>query len=75
MKPGDGLWKTASAAPKNFKLYVPDPVSEEVGFIGVMAENDKPIELGIRLKIRDGKITEAEHVIARDIGPQACPIS
>lgn len=73
MKPGDGLWKTASAPPKNFKLYVPDPVSEEVGFIGVMAENDKPIELGLRLKIRNGKITEAEHVIVRDLRPTSLP--
>ena len=73
MKPGEGLWKTATALPKNFKLYVPDPVSEEVGFIGVMTENNKPIELGIRLKIRNGKITEAEHVIARDIRPTSLP--
>src|SRR5579862_6933653 len=29
MKPGEGLWKTATAPPKNFKIYVPDPVSEE----------------------------------------------
>ena len=73
MKPGEGLWKTATAPPKAFKIVVPDPVSEEVGFIGVMAEKDKPIELGVRLKIRDGKITEAEHVIARDIAPTSLP--
>ena len=73
MKPGDGLWKTATAPPKNFKIVVPDPVSEEVGFIGVMTENDKPIELAVRLKIRGGKITEAEHVIARDIRPTSLP--
>ena len=48
---------------------VPDPVSEEVGFIGVMKEDGKPIEVAVRLKIRDGQITEAEHVIARNIRP------
>lgn len=69
MKPGEGLWKTATAPPKAFKIVVPDPVSEEVGFIGVMTENEKPIELAVRLKIRDGKITEAEHLIARDLRP------
>jgi len=64
---GDGLWKTATAVPSTFAIYVPDPVSEQVGFIGMMQENDKPIEIGLRLKIVDGKITEAEHLIARNI--------
>jgi hypothetical protein len=67
MKPGEGLWKTASAAPTTFKIYVPDPVVEQVGFLGVMREGDKPIELGLRLKLTDGKITEAEHLIARNL--------
>lgn len=67
MRPGEGLWKTASAPPATFKIYVPDPVSEEVGFLGVMKEDGKPIELGLRLKIRNGQITEAEHLIARSL--------
>jgi hypothetical protein len=67
MKPGDGLWKTASAGPTTFKIYVPDPVSEQVGFMGVMQENGKPIQLGLRLKLVNGKITEAEHLIARNL--------
>ncbi|HXX02645.1 MAG TPA: hypothetical protein VEJ00_15620, partial [Candidatus Acidoferrales bacterium] len=67
MKPGEGLWKTASALPTTFKIYVPDPVSEEVGFMGVMKESDKPVLLGLRLKVRNGQITEAEHLIARNL--------
>jgi hypothetical protein len=67
MKPGEGLWKTASAVPTTFKIYVPDPVSEEVGFLCVMQEDGKPIELGLRLKLQQGKITEAEHLIARNL--------
>lgn len=67
MKPGDGLWKTASAVPTTFKIYVPDPVSEEVGFLGIMKESDKPVELALRLKIENGKITEAEHLLARNL--------
>ncbi len=67
MHPGNGLWKTASAVPTTFKIYVPDPVSEEVGFMGVIQENDKPVLLALRLKIRNGKITEAEHLIARNL--------
>lgn len=68
MKPGEGLWKTASAAPTTFQIYVPDPVSEEVGFLAVMKANDKPVIVGLRLKIRQGKIVAAEHLIA-DIRP------
>ncbi len=69
MKPGEGLWQTASAVPTTFKIYVPDPVAEQVGFLGVMEENGKPIELGLRLKIRNGEITEMEHLIARNLRP------
>ena len=64
---GEGLWKTASAVPATFAIYVPDTVSEQVGFLGMMQENDKPIELALRLKVVDGKITEAEHLIARNL--------
>jgi hypothetical protein len=64
LKPGEGLWKTASAPPTTFKIYVPDQVSEQVGFMGVMKADKKPIILALRLKIQDGKIVAAEHLIA-----------
>jgi len=32
-----------------------------------MKESDKPVLLGLRLKIRSGQITEAEHLIARNL--------
>ena len=67
MKPGEGLWKTASELPTTFKLYVPDPVSQEVGFLGMMKEEGKPIQLGLRLKLRNGRIVEMEHLIARNL--------
>jgi hypothetical protein len=71
MKPGDGLWKTASEGPTTFKIYVPDPVAQQVGFLGMLKEHDKdtdkPIQLGLRLKLKDGKIVEAEHLIARNL--------
>ncbi len=69
MKPGEGLWKTASAIPTTFKIYVPDTVSGQIGFLGVMQENNRPIELALRLKIRNRQIIEAEHLIARDLRP------
>jgi hypothetical protein len=67
MKPGEGLWKTASEAPTTFAVYVPDPISEQVGFIGMMKAEGKPIELALRLKVRHGEIVEAEHLIAGNL--------
>jgi len=70
IKPGEGLWKTASAGPTTFKIYVPDPVSQEVAFMGIIQEDGKPIQLGLRLKLdKDGKIVQAEHLIARNLAP------
>ena len=65
MKAGEGLWKTASSVPSDFAIYVPDPVSDQIGFIGMLTEGDKPLQLGLRLKVEDGKITEAEHLVVR----------
>jgi hypothetical protein len=67
MKPGEGLWKTASEAPTTFAIYVPDPVSGQVGFIGMMKAGGKPIELALRLKVRHGQIVEAEHLVASNL--------
>jgi hypothetical protein len=67
MKPGEGLWKTATAVPTTFKIHVPDPVSGQVGFIGLMQESGKPIQLGLRLKVDQGRIVEMEHLIARNL--------
>ncbi len=66
-KIGEGLWIGASEAPTTFKVYVIDPVSNQVGFYGVMKENNKPIILSLRLKVVNSQITEIEHVIARQI--------
>jgi hypothetical protein len=73
MKPGEGLWKTASAVPTTFKIYVPDPVSQQVGFLGVMQESDKPVEVALRLKLENGQITEIEHLVARGLGNRNLP--
>jgi hypothetical protein len=65
LKAGEGLWKTASAVPSAFALHVADPVSGQIGFIGMMQESGKPIQLGLRLKVENGAITEAEHLVVR----------
>src|ERR1700728_3303561 len=67
LKPAEGLWKAATAIPTTFKIYVPDVVAQQIGFLGMMEENNRPIEIGLRLKIVDGQIAEAEHLIARNL--------
>jgi hypothetical protein len=70
---GDGLWVGASELPTTFKIYAADPTSKQVAFFGVMKEFDKPIILALRLKVEEGKITEIEHVVVRDIRPVGMP--
>ena len=62
--PGEGLWKTATAGPTEFKIVVPDPYSQEVGGMVMMQSDGKPAQVGFRLKLVNGKIAEAEHMIA-----------
>jgi hypothetical protein len=65
IRPGEGLWKTASAgAATEFKIVVPDPLSQQVGGIVVLQSEGKPAQVGFRLKLADGMIIEAEHLIA-----------
>ena len=61
---GDGLWKTASAGPTDFKIVVPDIVSQQVGGMVIMQSEGKPAQIGFRLKLVQGKIAEAEHLVA-----------
>jgi hypothetical protein len=66
---GDGLWVSASEAPTTFKIYAVDPASSQVAFYGVMKELNKPLIIALRLKVINGKITEIEHVLARNMRP------
>jgi hypothetical protein len=65
---GEGLWRTASAGPDMFKIYVPDPVVQQVGFIGVMGDKGAPVLIALRLKLEASEIVEIEHLIARNLG-------
>ena len=60
--PGTGLWETATAGPTEFKIVIPDVVSQQVGGMVIMGSGDDPIQLGFRLKLAVGKIVEAEHL-------------
>lgn len=63
IRPGEGIWKTASGGPTDFKIVVPDPVSQQVGGIVVMQSDNAPVQFGFRLKVESGRITEAEHLV------------
>ena len=64
IKAGDGLWKTATPLSTEFKIVVPDTVTQEVGGLIMLQADGKPSQLGFRLKVVNGKIAEAEHVVA-----------
>lgn len=71
MSPGEGLWASASAPPDTFKVLVPDPVAQTVGFIVMMEETAegqaRPVQVGGRLQVENGRIVEAEHVVVHNV--------
>jgi hypothetical protein len=67
MEPGEGLWASAAGLPNDFRIVVPDA---EQGAVGMMTVIDRrteegvvPALLAVRLKVDDGAITEAEHIV------------
>lgn len=72
IKPGEGFWKTAAALPTSFKIVVPDAIAQQVAVLAVMTEDQgdkgrQPVQLGLRLKIVDGKIIEAEQMVVHTL--------
>lgn len=63
IEPGEGLWKTATSAPTEFKIVAADPVLQEVGALVVMGNDGKASQVGIRLKLMNRRIVEAEHLV------------
>ena len=68
INPGEGLWSSAVSGPTDFAIHVPDETLQQAGFMGVFErEGENGIEsvlAAIRIRLEDGKITEAEHIIA-----------
>jgi len=63
IKVGEGLWKTTGSPPTAFKIVAADPVTQEVGGLVVMQVDGKASQVGFRLKLVNGKIAEAEHLV------------
>jgi hypothetical protein len=66
-----GLWTTASAEPGEFRIYVPDPMAQQIGYLSVLQSGGKPAILGLRLKLEGGRIAEAEHLVVYNVGTAA----
>lgn len=66
---GDGLFISTTEGPKDFKIIAADPISGQVGAIVMMKQWGKPVEVTVRLKVVNGKITEAEEIYASDLRP------
>lgn len=68
LEPGEGLWANTASGPTSFAIYVPDVEQQQAGFMGVMqreAENGtEPVLVAVRLKLEDGEIAEAEHIVS-----------
>jgi hypothetical protein len=62
VQPGQGLWQTATAGPTTFSIHVPDERNQTAGWLGMMEKEGKPVLVALRLKLEDGRITEAEHL-------------
>jgi hypothetical protein len=61
---GQGLSSDATGASDTFRIYVPDPVARQVGFMTVIEAGHEHRLLGLRLRVDNGEITEAEHLVA-----------
>jgi hypothetical protein len=62
---GKGLWENATGGPTEFQIYAADPEAQAAACLVVMKEKEKDILLGARIKLKKGKITEAEHLVVR----------
>jgi hypothetical protein len=54
--------------PAEFKIVIPDPVAQQVGGMLMIQSDGKPTQVGFRLKVVNGKIVEAEHMLAEPTG-------
>ena len=64
LAPGDGMWATITRL-GSYDFRFADPKTGGVGFYGVVDESGTSSPFALRLKVRAGRITEAETVVAR----------
>jgi hypothetical protein len=76
MKLGEGLWQTSDGW-GSYKVYVDDPQTGQVGFLGVANEDGHLSCFAARLKVANHKVTEIEVIAARPdrMGPAGGPVT
>jgi hypothetical protein len=72
MKVGDGVWGTITGL-GTYNLRMADPTTGEVGFYSLVEETKSSSAFALRLKVEDGRISEAETLIRRSDGGGAFP--
>jgi hypothetical protein len=61
---GDGLWRTATGL-GTYRFKFSDPQTHQAGAVAVVLENGVEQLVGLRLKVEDRAVTEAEMIVAR----------
>lgn len=74
IKLGEALWWGVTGL-GGYRHYIIDPGSSQVGYIGVIMEHNVPVLTAMRLKIREGAISEIETYVARNGLLASIPIS
>ncbi len=64
LAPGDGMWGTITGL-GSYGFRFADPRTGGIGYYGVVDEAGTSSPFALRLKVRGGRITEAETVVAR----------
>lgn len=65
---GDGAWGTVTSIDKDYRIYIADEERGEVAFIGIGTENwEQPGIFALRIRVQDGRISEAETLWGRTI--------
>src|SRR6185503_4321513 len=67
-RPGNGIWKTATALGKVQRRYL-DPVSGQAAYFGTIEEGDSTAIVNVRVRIENRKLAEAEWYLARENDP------
>jgi len=71
---GDGLWRTMHAK-GHYRLFVDDVPAGQVAFFGTIEEDNRDpakgtaVLMALRLRVKDGQITEIEQLMVRDERP------
>jgi hypothetical protein len=64
VKLGEGAWQSVTSIGKVDRRYY-DPISAQAAFFGVLNEGAEPTVATVRIRVENGRINEAEWIIAR----------